>query len=99
MGWSGLTNADDQIVLVVPVFSFGGNPHKARKGDIPVKDCATCGLDPDSFVRARRLLALNPSAIDFRGSLIGTLDQDTLGLAITELLTLWTVKGTTTIRI
>ena len=85
IGCSSPGRDQDEIVLMVPISTFDGDPRKARKGDIRIPDPAVCNLDAGSFVRARRLMALNPAAIDVAKGMRGRIDEPTMVAVIAEL--------------
>lgn len=79
LGGSPGGRREDQIVLMVPCTTFDGDPAKARGGDIPVP--AAAGLDAGTFVRTRRLMAIDPIAIE-AGGLVATVDDAFLAIVL-----------------
>ncbi len=85
LGWSTFAKNDDHNVLVVPCATFGGDPSKARGGDVKLADEAAAGLaGRGSFVRCRRLMSLHPSGVLWNRGSLGTLIQADWDMVLTE---------------
>jgi hypothetical protein len=90
LGWSrpGQQSSDD-VVLVVPITSFGGGSHSVD-GDIPLDDWKKMGLTKKSWIRARRLYSMAPRSLDEAHGQIGAISNHTLDLVYREISALLT---------
>lgn len=84
LGWSPNSLVDDSVVLLVPVSSYGGQP-KPRNGDIQIADPNLAGLLKPSWIRARRVFNVHPSALDARRGKLGQISQGELNATYTEI--------------
>jgi mRNA-degrading endonuclease toxin of MazEF toxin-antitoxin module len=85
VGWSPFNTNDDHNILIVPSYTFGGDPSRARGGDMQLSDPASAGLGADSFIRTRRLMTLHPMAILWNRSSLGTLVHKDWEMVLTEI--------------
>lgn len=81
IGWSKFGYSEDDVVLVVPVTSFEGNP-KVKNGDVEL-DWQLCGLPKPSWARARRLWGADPRA--FTNKIFGSVTQHELDMIYLEI--------------
>lgn len=93
LGWSPFTPGDDHNILVVPVYTFGGDPSKALAGDLKISDAVAAGLSEGSFVRCRRLQSLHPNALRFPKGPLGTLQDADLVTVLTEVSKMFAVHS------
>jgi hypothetical protein len=84
LGWSPFTPHDDHNILIVPVYTFGGDPSKALGGDISLSNARECGLAEGAFIRCRRLQSLHPNALRLAAGPRGTLTNEDLTSVLTE---------------
>ena len=81
LGWSPMGAGEDQVVLVVPVTSFKGDP-KPRNGHIEL-DWGSAGLSKRSWAAARRVWGADPRAFD--GAPIGQVTQSDMTRILLEI--------------
>ncbi len=84
IGWSPFGANEDENILIVPAYTFGGDPSKARRGDIALSDPISAGLSVDSRVRCRRIMSLHPKAFDFTNGPLGSVTGNDLNVILTE---------------
>jgi mRNA-degrading endonuclease toxin of MazEF toxin-antitoxin module len=97
LGWSPFTPGDDHNIIVVPVYTFGGDPSKALAGDLRISSAASGGLSEVSFVRCRRLQSLHPKALRLSRGPLGTLEDSDLVTVLTEVSKMFAVHSMQTI--
>lgn len=97
LGWSPFSARDDHNILVVPVYTFGGDPSKALGGDILLSNAAACGLMEGSHIRCRRLQSLHPNALRLSAGPLGTLEDGDLTAVLAEVAKLFAVHAMQTI--
>ena len=81
IGWSPMGAAEDEVVLVVPITSYDGQP-KPRNGDLPI-DWQAAGLQKQSWVRARRLWHADPKSLSHKA--IGKVSDNEYAMILLEI--------------
>lgn len=98
LGWRGVGMPNTRArILVVPSYTFDGDPTQAGPFDLKVRDTAVSGLDEGSFICCGRLWSLAPEAFDFRGDPIGTLDIGEHNAVLAEVTKFFGVTGPATL--
>lgn len=98
LGWTGFGPQDDHNILLVPVTTFGGDPTgKVRSGDVKVSNYKDCGLKDNAYVRAHRLVSLNPRALRLEDGPRGTLTSTDFSHVLLEIEKLFAVPAFTTV--
>lgn len=85
IGWSKLGSDQDNVVLVVPVTSFGdgGSP---REGDVEIVDQQLGGFNKTPvWARARRVWGADPHAFDQQRGCTGTVTPEVMALILLEI--------------
>ncbi|WP_395727154.1 type II toxin-antitoxin system PemK/MazF family toxin [Nakamurella sp.] len=83
VGFSDRTPADDQVVLLVPITSYGAGA-APKKGDVEIVNWQACNLSKRSWARARRIWGANPRVL--RGSsAFGTVEVQVLNDVFSEI--------------
>lgn len=85
IGWSKFGADQDNVVLVVPVTSFGdgGGP---KQGDVEIREQQLGGLSRSpSWARARRVWGADPKAFDRARGCTGEVTPAVMALILTEI--------------
>ncbi len=84
LGFSRTGRNQDNVVLVVPVTSFGEGA-SPKEGDVELSDWANFGLKKPSWVRARRLWGADPRVFDQRRGPSGSVSSEVMSLILLEI--------------
>jgi len=84
LGVSKMGRNQDQVVLVVPITSFGDGG-AAKEGDVELLDWARYGLSKRSWVRARRLWGADPRVLDKKRGSSGSVPADVVSAILLEI--------------
>lgn len=79
---------EDVVVLVVPITGFHGGA-QPKRGDVSLDWRTIGGLTGESWVRARRVWAADPAALDRNKGCVGKLSRDEMSRVYTEVLGLF----------
>ncbi len=83
LGVSAMGTNQDQVVLVVPITSFGDGAGP-KGGDIELTDWQRFGLKKPSWVRARRLWGADPRVFDRRRGPVGSVSSSVMSAILLE---------------
>jgi len=82
IGWSSFGLNDDQMIWVMPIFSFDGDSSKAKSNDILLDAFGIEFLKKGSYLRASRVAAVGPNNILKRDGYLGTVPVEVVNHAI-----------------
>lgn len=90
LGWSKMGADQDNVVLVVPITSFGegGQP---REGDVEILNVTQCGLNKRSWARSRRLWGADPKVLDAAKGPRGPITNEAMSAILVEIERLFSV--------
>ena len=85
VGWSQMGQDQDNVVLVIPVTTFGDGGRPAE-GDVEILDQQRGGLNKSpSWARARRVWGADPRCFDRRRGCTGTVTPEVMAAILVQI--------------
>lgn len=93
VGWSNLEPENDQMLWLMPIYTFDNNSHKAKRNDILLDSYEVEFLRKGSYLRVSRIFAVGLGKFTEKDNYIGTVENSIINIAIDEVIKVFERTG------